>query len=98
MPRTRMPQAITLQPTPPRSRRRDVPDEIVATLTANDLETQLKVARWTALSNGALSPLQEALVDHDVFRCKYCTSGQIGLAAGLIAEGNANNVDEIRDL
>ena len=43
--------------------------------------------------NSALKPLQQALADHDVFQCGYCTSGQVCLAAGIIAEGNAKSVD-----
>jgi xanthine dehydrogenase YagT iron-sulfur-binding subunit len=49
-------------------------------------------------TNGALHPLQQAFIDHDAFQCGYCTPGQICSAAGLIAEGKANKVDEIREL
>ena len=48
--------------------------------------------------NGALHPLQQAFIDHDAFKCGYCTSGQICSAAGLIAEGRAKRADEIREL
>src|SRR4051794_38459352 len=48
--------------------------------------------------NGALHPLQQAFIDHDAFQCGYCTPGQICSAAGLIAEGKAKSVDEIREL
>jgi xanthine dehydrogenase YagT iron-sulfur-binding subunit len=48
--------------------------------------------------NGALHPLQQAFIDHDAFQCGYCTPGQICSAAGLIAEGKAKTVDEIREL
>jgi xanthine dehydrogenase YagT iron-sulfur-binding subunit len=48
--------------------------------------------------DGSLHPLQQAFIDHDAFQCGYCTSGQICSAAGLIAEGKANSVDEIREL
>lgn len=48
--------------------------------------------------NGVLHPLQQAFIDHDAFQCGYCTSGQICSAAGLIAEGRAKSVDEIREL
>ena len=46
----------------------------------------------------ALHPLQQAFIDHDAFQCGYCTPGQICSAAGLIAEGKAKTVDEIREL
>jgi len=49
-------------------------------------------------ANGALHPLQQAFIDHDSFQCGYCTPGQICSAAGLIAEGKAKTVDEIREL
>jgi xanthine dehydrogenase YagT iron-sulfur-binding subunit len=48
--------------------------------------------------NGVLHPLQQAFIDHDAFQCGYCTPGQICSAAGLIAEGKAKTVDEIREL
>jgi xanthine dehydrogenase YagT iron-sulfur-binding subunit len=50
------------------------------------------------VTNGALHPLQQAFIDHDVFQCGYCTPGQICSAAGLIAEGKATSADEIREL
>jgi xanthine dehydrogenase YagT iron-sulfur-binding subunit len=49
-------------------------------------------------NEGALHPLQQAFIDHDAFQCGYCTPGQICSAAGLIAEGKAQTVDEIREL
>jgi len=46
----------------------------------------------------ALHPLQQAFIDCDAFQCGYCTPGQICSAAGLIAEGQARSVDEVREL
>ncbi|NJM35811.1 MAG: (2Fe-2S)-binding protein [Rhodomicrobium sp.] len=51
-----------------------------------------------AEADGTLHPLQQAFIDHDAFQCGYCTPGQICSAAGLIAEGKAKTVDEIREL
>jgi xanthine dehydrogenase YagT iron-sulfur-binding subunit len=48
--------------------------------------------------NGALHPVQQAFLDHDAFQCGYCTPGQICSAVGLIAEGKAKSVDEIREM
>jgi xanthine dehydrogenase YagT iron-sulfur-binding subunit len=48
--------------------------------------------------DGTLHPLQQAFVDHDAFQCGACTSGQICSAVGLIAEGRAKSVEEIREL
>jgi len=49
-------------------------------------------------TDGTLHALQQAFIDHDAFQCGYCTPGQICSAAGLIAEGKAKSVDEIREL
>lgn len=49
-------------------------------------------------TNGALHPVQQAFIDHDAFQCGYCTPGQICSAVGLIAEGKAKSVEEIREL
>jgi xanthine dehydrogenase YagT iron-sulfur-binding subunit len=48
--------------------------------------------------DGALHPVQQAFIDHDAFQCGYCTPGQICSAVGLIAEGKAHSVDDIREL
>ncbi len=48
-------------------------------------------------SEGVLHPLQQAFIDHDAFQCGYCTPGQSS-AVGLIDEGKAKSVDEIREL
>ena len=45
-----------------------------------------------------LHPLQQAFIDHDAFQCGYCTPGQICSAAGLVAEGQAQTVDDVREL
>ncbi|MBO3272267.1 (2Fe-2S)-binding protein [Hymenobacter defluvii] len=45
-----------------------------------------------------LNPLQQAFIDHDAFQCGYCTPGQICSAQGLINEGRAKTVDEVREL
>jgi xanthine dehydrogenase YagT iron-sulfur-binding subunit len=44
-----------------------------------------------------LHPLQAAFVERDAFQCGYCTPGQICSAAGLLAEGHAQNRAEIRE-
>ena len=46
----------------------------------------------------SLHPLQDAFVEHDAFQCGYCTPGQICSALGLINEGHAKTLDEIREL
>ena len=38
------------------------------------------------LSNGTLSPLQAAFVEHDGFQCGFCTPGQLCSATGMLGE------------
>jgi xanthine dehydrogenase YagT iron-sulfur-binding subunit len=45
-----------------------------------------------------LHPLQQAFIDCDAFQCGYCTPGQLCSAAGLIAEGQAKTIDDVREL
>jgi len=45
-----------------------------------------------------LHPLQQAFIEQDAFQCGYCTPGQICSAAGLMAEGQARTVDDVREL
>ena len=45
-----------------------------------------------------LHPLQQAFMEHDAFQCGYCTPGQLCSAVGLISEGQAHTVDEVREL
>jgi xanthine dehydrogenase YagT iron-sulfur-binding subunit len=47
--------------------------------------------------DGALHPMQAAFVEHDAFRCGYCTPGQICSAVALVEEGRARTPDEIRE-
>jgi xanthine dehydrogenase YagT iron-sulfur-binding subunit len=47
--------------------------------------------------DGVLHPLQQAFLDHDAYQCGYCTPGQICSAVGMIREGRASTVDEIRE-
>jgi xanthine dehydrogenase YagT iron-sulfur-binding subunit len=49
-------------------------------------------------ADGRLHPVQQAFIDHDAFQCGYCTPGQICSAVGLMAEGKAHSIDEIREL
>jgi len=49
-------------------------------------------------TDGALHALQQAFIDHDAFQCGYCTPGQICSAVGLMTEGKASSVDDIREL
>ena len=72
---------------------------IVSCLTLAVMKDGAEVTTIEGLAkDGALHPLQQAFIDHDAFQCGYCTPGQICSAAGLIAEGRAKTLDEIREL
>jgi xanthine dehydrogenase YagT iron-sulfur-binding subunit len=46
-------------------------------------------------SNGVLSPIQHAFIEHDAFQCGYCTPGQLCSATALLSEfsnGTASTV------
>ncbi|ADG17436.1 (2Fe-2S)-binding domain protein [Paraburkholderia atlantica] len=46
-------------------------------------------------SNGTLSPVQAAFIEHDAFQCGYCTPGQLCSATALLGEfrnGTASTV------
>ncbi|RYF43674.1 MAG: (2Fe-2S)-binding protein [Comamonadaceae bacterium] len=47
---------------------------------------------------GALHPLQQAFVQRDALQCGYCTPGQLCSAMGLINEGQARTLDDVREL
>ncbi len=42
-------------------------------------------------------PLQRAFIEHDAFQCGYCTPGQICSALGMLEEGEAQTLEEIKD-
>ena len=46
----------------------------------------------------ALHPLQAAFIAEDALQCGYCTPGQIMSAVGLLAEGQAHDADDVREL
>ena len=51
------------------------------------------------LSQGdELHPVQAAFIEHDAFQCGYCTPGQICSVIGLMNEGQAKTIEDIRDL
>jgi xanthine dehydrogenase YagT iron-sulfur-binding subunit len=51
------------------------------------------------LSQGdELHPVQAAFIEHDALQCGYCTPGQICSIVGLMNEGHAKTIEDIRDL
>lgn len=58
-----------------------------------------EITTTEGLANGdELHPVQQAFIAHDAFQCGYCTPGQICSTIGLINEGKARTLDDIRDL
>ena len=72
---------------------------INACLTLAVMHNGHEVTTVEGLAQGAeLHPLQQAFIDCDAFQCGYCTPGQLCSAAGLIAEGEAKSIDDVREL
>ncbi len=46
---------------------------------------------------GELHPMQAAFLQHDALQCGYCTPGQIVSAVGLLREGHAHSIDDVRE-
>lgn len=68
-------------------------------LTLAVMQNGHEVTTIEGLAKGdELHPLQQAFIEQDAFQCGYCTPGQICSAAGLIAEGQAKTVDDVREL
>ncbi len=49
-------------------------------------DEEITTIEGLAGSDGALHPLQQAWIDHDVPQCGYCQAGQIMSAAALLAD------------
>jgi len=74
-------------------------ERINSCLTLAVMRDSCEITTVEGLSNdGQLSELQQAFIDHDAFQCGYCTPGQLCSAAGLLKEGRASSVDEVREL
>jgi xanthine dehydrogenase YagT iron-sulfur-binding subunit len=72
---------------------------INACLTLAVMQDGKSVTTIEGVARGAaLHPLQQAFIAHDAFQCGYCTPGQICSALGLIGEGRATSVAEVREL
>jgi xanthine dehydrogenase YagT iron-sulfur-binding subunit len=68
-------------------------------LTLAVMQNGKRIDTVEGLASGqTLHPLQQAFIDHDAFQCGYCTPGQLCSALGLIAEGDAASVADIREL
>ncbi|MTW14326.1 2Fe-2S iron-sulfur cluster binding domain-containing protein [Pseudoduganella eburnea] len=75
---------------------------INACLTLAVMHEGERITTIEGLAQGdALSPLQQAFLEHDAFQCGYCTPGQICSATALLEEVRADGAgftdDEIRE-
>jgi len=72
---------------------------INACLTLALMQQGREIVTVEGLADGAtLHPMQQAFIDHDAFQCGYCTPGQICSAIGLMNEGRATTVAQVREL
>jgi xanthine dehydrogenase YagT iron-sulfur-binding subunit len=72
---------------------------IVSCLTLTVANDGASITTVEGLAQGDnLHPLQEAFIEHDAFQCGYCTPGQLCSAVGLLQEGKANTVEEVKEL
>jgi xanthine dehydrogenase YagT iron-sulfur-binding subunit len=68
-------------------------------LTLAVMEDGSEITTIEGLAEGEkLHPMQTAFVEHDAYQCGYCTPGQICSAIGLMNEGHAQTVDDVREL
>jgi xanthine dehydrogenase YagT iron-sulfur-binding subunit len=68
-------------------------------LTLAVMQNGKEITTVEGLADGAqLHPLQQAFIEHDAFQCGYCTPGQLCSAVGLMNEGQAGSVAEVREL
>jgi xanthine dehydrogenase YagT iron-sulfur-binding subunit len=68
-------------------------------LTLAAMRDGAEVTTIEGLARGdELHPVQQAFLDYDAFQCGYCTPGQICSAVGLLQEGRARGLREIREL
>lgn len=72
---------------------------INACLTLAVMQDGREITTVEGLADGVrLHPLQQAFIEHDAFQCGYCTPGQLCSAVGLMNEGQAQTVAEVREL
>ncbi|WP_078628342.1 2Fe-2S iron-sulfur cluster-binding protein [Streptomyces sp. NRRL F-2664] len=59
--------------------------------------SEITTVEGLAAPDGALSPLQQAFLDHDAFQCGYCTPGQLCSAVGVLREAAAGHPSHVTD-
>jgi xanthine dehydrogenase YagT iron-sulfur-binding subunit len=72
---------------------------VLSCLTLAVMRNGCSVTTVEGLANGsALHPVQKSFIEHDALQCGYCTPGQLCSAIGLINEGHARSLDDVREL
>jgi xanthine dehydrogenase YagT iron-sulfur-binding subunit len=72
---------------------------VLSCLTLAVMHEGREITTVEGLAHGeTLHPLQQSFLRHDAFQCGYCTPGQLCSALGLIHEGHARTLDDIREL
>jgi xanthine dehydrogenase YagT iron-sulfur-binding subunit len=72
---------------------------ILSCLTLAVMKDGSEITTIEGVADGEnLHPLQQAFIDHDAFQCGYCTPGQICSAIGMLEEGKAKTLDDVKDL
>ncbi|WP_405427652.1 2Fe-2S iron-sulfur cluster-binding protein [Streptomyces erythrochromogenes] len=59
--------------------------------------SEITTVEGLAASDGVLSPLQEAFLEHDAFQCGYCTPGQLCSAVAVLREAAAGHPSYVTD-
>lgn len=73
-------------------------ERILSCLTLAVMRDGCAVTTIEGLAQGEqLHPIQDAFIRHDAFQCGYCTPGQVCSAVGLLQEGHAKTLDDIRE-
>lgn len=71
---------------------------IYSCMTLAIMHEGAEITTIEALAQGGdLHPLQQAFMSRDALQCGFCTPGQILSALGLLAEGRATSVVEVRE-
>jgi xanthine dehydrogenase YagT iron-sulfur-binding subunit len=74
-------------------------ERVLSCLTLAVMRDGCELTTVEGLANGdTLHPLQQAFLQHDAFQCGYCTPGQLCSAVGLVNEGHAKTLDDVREL
>lgn len=73
-------------------------ERILSCLTLAVMKEGSKITTIEGLeTNGEMHPMQKAFIENDAFQCGYCTPGQICSAIGMMNEGQAQTLEEVKD-